>query len=96
LNATNRFYPEVLHMNRETFNLTPRKTGMRPSTQPAADFAELEAMELYCPKCRRAVPLRKSLLLVLPEGDKYEYRCQFCGTTVGDKIDRGSKYRSIF
>jgi hypothetical protein len=96
LNATDRFYPEVLYMNRETFNLTPGKTVRHPPKQPAADFDEFEAMELYCPKCRRAVPLRKSLLLVLPEGDKYEYRCQFCGTTVGDKIDRGSKYRSIF
>jgi hypothetical protein len=44
-------------------------------------------MELYCPECGRATPVRKSLLLVLPDGDKYEYRCQFCGTTVGDKMD---------
>ena len=59
-----------------------------PSNRQKADFDEFEAIELYCPKCGKATPVRKSLLLVLPEGDKYEYRCQFCGTTVGDKMDR--------
>ncbi len=66
-----------------------------PSDQQEADFDEFEAMELYCPKCGRATPVRKSLLLVLPEGDKYEYRCQLCGTTVGDKMDSsGGVYAS--
>lgn len=51
-------------------------------------FDELEAMELYCPKCRRAVPVRKRLLLVLSEGDKYDYFCAHCGTSVGDKLDK--------
>ena len=60
-----------------------------------ADFDEFEAVELYCPTCGRAVPVRKSLLLVLPEGDKYEYRCQFCGSTVGDKIDRSGEFPGI-
>jgi DNA-directed RNA polymerase subunit RPC12/RpoP len=27
--------------------------------------------------------------LVLPEGDKYEYLCARCGTSVGDKIVKG-------
>jgi hypothetical protein len=82
-------------MNREPFNLTPGKSVRRPPDR-AADFDQFEATELYCPKCRQAVPVKKSLLLVLPEGDKYEYRCPYCGTTVGDKLDRSSKYRSIF
>ncbi|MBW1723384.1 MAG: cytoplasmic protein [Deltaproteobacteria bacterium] len=60
-----------------------------------ADFDEFEATELYCPECRRAVPVRKSLLLILPEGDKYEYRCQFCGSTVGDKIDRRGQFHDF-
>ncbi|MDM8549392.1 hypothetical protein QUF72_04905, partial [Desulfobacterales bacterium HSG2] len=51
-------------------------------------FRELDATELYCPKCKVAVPVRKRLLLVLPEGDKYEYRCAFCAESVGTKIDR--------
>ena len=52
-------------------------------------FAEFDATELYCPKCGRAVPVRKRLLLVLPEGDKYEYICAFCATSVGTKVARG-------
>jgi DNA-directed RNA polymerase subunit RPC12/RpoP len=82
-------------MNRDPYSIAAKRAARRPPER-APDFDELEAMELYCPKCRMAVPVRKYLLLVLPEGDKYEYRCQHCGTTVGDKIDRGSKYRSVF
>jgi hypothetical protein len=53
---------------------------------PAYD--EFDATELYCPRCRRSTPVRKRLLLVLTEGDKYNYTCAFCGTSVGDKMDR--------
>ena len=54
-------------------------------------FKEFDATQLYCPRCKQAVPLRKRLLLVLPEGDKYEYLCAFCSETVGTKIDRNVK-----
>lgn len=81
-------------MQRDTYNFKGKRVVRRqPDKTP--DFDQLEAMELYCPKCRMAVPVRKYLLLVLPQGDKYEYRCQNCGTTVGDKIDK-STYRSVF
>jgi hypothetical protein len=49
-------------------------------------YRDFDATELYCPKCRRAVPVRKRLLLILPEGDKYDYSCAVCGTSVGDKM----------
>ena len=49
-------------------------------------FKEFDATELYCSQCKRAVPVRKRLLLVLPEGDKYEYLCAFCSETVGTKL----------
>jgi hypothetical protein len=65
--------------------------GTRPPRKQEAQFEELEATELYCTKCRQAVPVRKFLLLILPEGDKYEYRCAYCGNTVGDKIDRSGQ-----
>ena len=42
---------------------------------------------LLCPRCRVAQPVRKRLLLCLPEGDKYEYLCAACGSTCGDKIE---------
>jgi hypothetical protein len=70
-------------------------TGRRPSQEPQAQFEEFEATELYCTKCRQAVPVRKFLLLILPEGDKYEYRCAYCGNTVGDKMDRTGQYFGV-
>jgi len=51
-----------------------------------ASYRDLEATELYCPNCRTAVPVRKRLLLVLTEGEKYDYTCVYCGASVGDKI----------
>lgn len=50
-------------------------------------YGEFDATELYCPKCRKAVPVKKRLLIVLSEGDKYDYFCSLCGTSVGDKMD---------
>jgi hypothetical protein len=76
-----------------------RETGSYSTSQgkrqSQASYNEFEAVELYCPKCGKAVPVNKFLLLVLPEGDKYEYRCRFCGTPVGDKVDRHGQYYSI-
>ncbi len=61
-----------------------------------SQFDEFEAAELYCPRCRAARPVRRQLLLVLPTGNKYEYRCAACGTTVGAKDDNdASEYHSI-
>jgi len=53
---------------------------MKPS------YKDFDATELFCPRCRRAVPVRKKLLLILAEGDKYDYSCVYCGTSVGDKL----------
>lgn len=55
-------------------------------------YRDFEALELYCPKCRRAVPVRKRLLLILPEGEKYDYTCVYCGTSVGDKIVKSAEH----
>ena len=76
------------------YNMGYGKSPMRPVRQES-DFDELEATELYCGECRRAVPVSKHLLLVLPEGDKYEYRCRYCGSKVGDKIDRTAKHKEF-
>jgi hypothetical protein len=51
-------------------------------------FEQFEAALLLCPRCQRAVPVRKRLLLVLPEGDKFEYLCSDCGSSCGTKIER--------
>lgn len=75
----------------------PRPFGYVPAKEQRQDnssYRDLEATELYCPKCKRAVPVIKSLLLILPTGDKYEYRCRMCGTPVGEKIDHSGQYYS--
>lgn len=55
-----------------------------------SSFEEFEATSLYCPRCKAAVPVRKRLLLVLPEGDEYEYLCAYCSSSVGTKIDKNA------
>ena len=50
-------------------------------------FKEFEASSLYCSRCKRANPVRKRLLLVLPTGNKYDYTCSVCGSAVGGKTD---------
>ena len=51
-------------------------------------YQEFEATELFCPHCKRLVPVRKRMLLVLSEGDKYDYVCTVCGNLAGGKIDK--------
>lgn len=59
-----------------------------PAEDPNRQFSDLEATLLRCPGCNEAVPVRKRLLLVLPEGDKFEYVCSRCSATCGVKIER--------
>ena len=78
---------------------------MKPVGNPTGPFSgspngsdvykDFDATELYCPKCKQSVPVRKRLLLVLPEGDKYEYLCAYCAETVGTKIDKQNKPLTI-
>ncbi|MBI5378742.1 MAG: cytoplasmic protein [Nitrospirae bacterium] len=53
------------------------------STSPS--FQNLQASALYCPRCRTARPVRERLLLILPDGELYEYRCAACGAEVGTR-----------
>ena len=80
-------------MINEPFRYAP-PARQRPG-DPRADFEGFEATELYCPRCGQAVPVRKFLLLILPDGDRYEYRCQYCGTKVGDKVDRSGQFYGV-
>ncbi len=65
----------------------------RPSstTRPQSAYDQFEASELFCPRCRRAVPVRKRLLLILPDGDKYEYLCAQCSSSLGTKMEYEEK-----
>lgn len=49
-------------------------------------YKDFDATELFCPRCKRAVPVRKRLLLILSNGNKYDYSCVYCGLSVGDKM----------
>jgi DNA-directed RNA polymerase subunit RPC12/RpoP len=54
-------------------------------------YEQFEATALYCPHCKEAVPVRKKLLLILPEGDEYEYLCSRCGSSVGIKLEKSKE-----
>ncbi len=36
------------------------------------------------------MPVRERLLLVLPDGELYDYLCQGCGGSVGSKTERAT------
>lgn len=55
--------------------------------RPQSSFGQFEASSLFCPRCRQAVPVRKRLLLILPNGDEYEYLCAHCSTSLGTKME---------
>jgi len=48
-------------------------------------FREFQATELFCGRCRTARPVRERLLLVLPDGELFEYLCSVCGAEVGSR-----------
>jgi hypothetical protein len=66
---------------------------MAPQRRPA--FQRMEASLLACPKCKVAVPVRKRLLLILPEGNKYEYICPQCASTCGSTIEPDDEPRRL-
>jgi hypothetical protein len=72
-----------------------RSKAISGNKQDSGVFKEFDATELYCPKCKEARPVRKRLLLILPDGDKYEYRCANCAESLGTKIDRRQKSLAI-
>lgn len=61
---------------------------MRRRNDQAKSFDQLSASLLYCDRCRRAMPVWERLLLILPDGELYDYLCQGCGQSVGSKRDR--------
>jgi len=51
-------------------------------------FGQFNATLLYCNTCRKAMPVRERLLLVLPDGELYDYTCQGCNASLGSKTDK--------
>lgn len=60
----------------------------RRGPRPPEAFRDLEASELFCPRCQTARPVRERLLLVLPDGELHEYRCSVCATSLGTRTVR--------
>ncbi len=59
---------------------------MKPrGAAPRGDFEEFQASALFCARCQVAQPVRERLLLVLPDGDLYDYLCTVCGASVGKR-----------
>ena len=72
--------------------------------RPGKQFDQLDASLLLCPRCRVAQPVRKRLLLCLPEGDKYErltvglnlVGLRRCGMTAEEINQLKAAYRLIY
>ena len=63
---------------------------MRPRGRvPPEQFEEFQASALFCARCQAARPVRERLLLVLPDGELYEYLCAACGASVGKRTATG-------
>jgi hypothetical protein len=52
---------------------------------PMESFQQFQASALYCPRCRKAMPVREKLLLVLPDGELFEYLCAKCASSLGKR-----------
>lgn len=63
----------------------PPVSGDRTQDNQTRQFDKLTASELYCPKCKKLQPVRERLLLVLPQGELFEYRCVVCGESLGSR-----------
>ncbi len=59
---------------------------MSPRRTPAqGQYEDFQASALFCARCQAARPVRERLLLVLPDGELYEYLCAACGASVGKR-----------
>lgn len=79
----------------DPFSPHPKHSGPRAQGGRAETYGDFFASELYCQKCQMAVPVRERLLLVLPDGELYEYICTRCGNSVGEKTAREKENTKI-
>ena len=57
----------------------------RAPAPSSGSFGELQASVLFCSTCRVARPVRERLLLVLPDGELFDYVCSGCGSSLGSR-----------
>ncbi len=58
---------------------------VRQRSGPPGQYEDFQASALFCARCQAARPVRERLLLVLPDGELYEYLCAACGASVGKR-----------
>ena len=69
--------------------------GRGPGQKPQGKFEKMQASLLFCNRCQRPMPVRERLLLVLPDGELFEYRCTRCGNSVGERTEKNVKPSKI-
>lgn len=62
----------------------------------SGQYEDFNASALYCARCKRAMPVRSRLLLVLPDGELHEYLCQACGSSLGTKTMRQARQPRLY
>jgi hypothetical protein len=65
------------------------------SARMPGQYEDFRASALYCPRCKRAMPVRSRLLLILPDGELHEYLCQACASSLGTKMVRQDREQQI-
>lgn len=48
-------------------------------------FEKITATHLYCDNCGCSMPVEETLLLVLADGELYDYRCAQCHKSIGTR-----------
>jgi hypothetical protein len=69
---------------------------MLPHGGPKGQYEDFRASALYCPRCKKAMPVRSRLLLVLPDGELHEYLCQYCASSLGTKTVRENQSFQLY
>ncbi len=78
----------------KAMDLMQTPSGNKRVTSSRTDTG-LWASELYCPKCKAAMPVRERLLLILPDGELHEYLCVHCGSSLGERTTRQERKVTI-
>ena len=66
----------------------PEDAAPAAPAEGEAQFDQLRATHLYCQTCRKSMPTKERLLLMLPTGTLYGYTCGTCGSDVGTKTEK--------
>ncbi len=81
----NSHLPAHILRQLQAAEIARRQSHRSGEDEEVAHYKNFSASELYCAKCKRAMPVREKLLLSLPSGDMYDYICTGCGSSLGTK-----------